>query len=187
MSQHVGAMSSEEGKQQGKWYIRQQVKKSFDKVLPELKNLGIHNAVRVKSPEAVKALFKSNPLLNVNAKNSQGWTPLLIATIEGNTEMVKMLISLGANVNQALDFGSTPLMIAADKGFPKIVEILLAANADIHPTNKYGKNALYFAEIRHHMDIYQMIHPMVSDQKRSLARSRYQTFGRVYFDVWKNI
>ncbi len=174
MSPHVRGMSGEEAKQQGKWYFRQQVKKSFDKVLPELKNLGIFNAVRVKSPEAVKDLFKNNPLLDVNARNSQGWTPLLIAIVEGNAEMVKMLISLGANVNQALNFGSTPLMLAAEKGFPDIVKILLSANANVHATNKSNKSALDLAEIHNHVEIHHIINLVVSGKEKQPSKQADQ-------------
>ena len=66
--------------------------------------------------------------------NKLGWTALLEAVILGDggpvhTEIVKLLVDGGADVNIADKEGVTPLAHARLRGYAGIVEILEAANA----------------------------------------------------------
>jgi len=66
---------------------------------------------------------------NVNYQFKSMGTPLLYAANYGNFEMVKLLISKGANPN--IKFKEmTPLSRAVEKGFKNIVKFLLANGAD---------------------------------------------------------
>ena len=47
--------------------------------------------------------------MDVNAKDSRGWTPLHLATDQGHKEVVELLRAKGANVNAKDDKGRTPL------------------------------------------------------------------------------
>lgn len=64
--------------------------------------------------------------------NISGSTPLGNATYYGRTEMVKLLIERGADVNLADEFGQTPLSCACSGGELEIVKILLDNNAEIN-------------------------------------------------------
>jgi len=59
---------------------------------------------------------------DVNAKYSDGATPLMSAILSGNTEIVRILLDKGADVNAVINFmkfkSFTPLMMAAFKGYP---------------------------------------------------------------------
>ena len=61
--------------------------------------------------------------------NRLGWTALLEGVILGDggerhTEVVRLLVDAGADVNLADSAGVTPLAHARQRGFEKIVEIL---------------------------------------------------------------
>ena len=71
---------------------------------------------------------------------------LFRATIEGNTDMVRSLLSSpGADVNATNDRGSTPLLEAARYGHEDICRVLIASGADLKAKDNDGKTALMLA------------------------------------------
>ena len=67
------------------------------------------------------------------ARTDSGETPLYIASFNGHTECVEMLLGAGADVNKArTDTGETPLYTASQESYTKVVEILLGAGADVN-------------------------------------------------------
>ena len=82
--------------------------------------------------ETVRALLGSK--IPVDHVNDLGWTALLEAVILGDggpahTEIVKLLVAHGANVNLADRGGVTPLAHAKQRGQKAIVEVLHQAGA----------------------------------------------------------
>ena len=70
---------------------------------------------------------------DVNVRNKYDATPLLIASRNGHTEIVKLLLTAKADVNAAeKKQGITPLLIASKKGHTEIVKLLLTAGADVN-------------------------------------------------------
>ena len=64
---------------------------------------------------------------NVNDKYENGWTPLMVACICGNIEIVKLLLACeGIQVNVTNENGWTPLMVACKSGHIEFVKLLLA-------------------------------------------------------------
>lgn len=53
--------------------------------------------------------------LNLRSADIVGWTPLCLASKFGDLEMVKALITLGADVNKATFDGQTPLKLAPNE------------------------------------------------------------------------
>ena len=73
-------------------------------------NFSIHKAARVGHIKAVKRNLASGT--NVNAKDEDGVTPLLLAAMLGHKEIAKLLIAKGAHLNAKDDVGKlgrTPL------------------------------------------------------------------------------
>ena len=88
-----------------------------------------------------KTIYFSN-----TAKDSNKITPLMLASMKGNTEIVKLLLKHGASVNKASGFGGTALMAAAQSGAIAVIEVLCAAGANINQKDKYGCNAICYAK-----------------------------------------
>jgi hypothetical protein len=83
-------------------------------------------------PEAVKILLAT--AIDKDHVNKLGWTALLEAVILGDggpvhTEIVRLLVEAGANVNLADREGVTPLRHARQRGFAGMVRILEARGA----------------------------------------------------------
>jgi len=89
----------------------------------------LHNAAEVGDINAVKDHLKKG--VDVNARDSVGWTALMRAVSYGHTEIVKVLIAKGADVNVKGFEGWTPLIGAIRKGDTEIAKILIAKGADI--------------------------------------------------------
>nr|WP_315101952.1 ankyrin repeat domain-containing protein [uncultured Fretibacterium sp.] len=63
-------------------------------------------------PDRVRQLIQDGA--DVNAKNKDGWTPLMaVAQHSSNPEVLTALIKAGADVNAKDTLGATPLMFAA--------------------------------------------------------------------------
>jgi len=87
-----------------------------------------------------------------------GLTPLHVAVKLNRVELVKILISAGANVNVADGkSGHTPLHLAAESGQLDVVELLLAKRADIQLASYYGCTAMQSASARAHNNIVKLL------------------------------
>ena len=73
---------------------------------------------------------------------------LLYAAENGETELVKLLIAAGTDVNKADMFGETPLYKAADNGRAECVKLLINAGADVNKANDKGETPLIWAAIK---------------------------------------
>ena len=89
--------------------------------------------------------------------NKPGWTPLSYAATRGRTEIVKYLLDHSAYIDAAAPNGSTPLMMAAYFGYDSTVKLLLDEGADPNLKNAMGYTALTLATNMHHKDIADMI------------------------------
>ena len=91
------------------------------------------------------------------ARNTQT-VALFQATREGNTDMVKSLVSgQQADVNATDERGSTPLIEAARFGHEDIARLLIAAGADVKAKDKDGKTALMLAVQGDHEDVVRIL------------------------------
>ena len=96
----------------------------------------------------VKAILKEQPgLLNIQGKT--GYTPIHWAVHLDNFELLKLLISLGADVDVVDGAGQTPLHLAAAKGDSvEVVKVLVEAGAELDIKSgryAYRRTPLYHA------------------------------------------
>ena len=67
--------------------------------------------------------------LDAGQKLEGGWTALMLAALEGQTEAVRLLLEAGADVHAKSNDGTTALITAVSEGHPEIVELLRKAGA----------------------------------------------------------
>lgn len=92
----------------------------------------VYCAASQNHPYIVDILCKAGAKVNVYGIN--GWTPLTAAALNGYTEVVKVLLKYGADLemrNQESLGGDTPLYHAVMKNHPETVVILCKAGANI--------------------------------------------------------
>ncbi|MDE2411662.1 MAG: ankyrin repeat domain-containing protein [Sphingomonadales bacterium] len=82
---------------------------------------------------------------NVNARDSQGQTPLVIASNFSFVEGVDLLVSHGAKVDESNNAGETPLITAVHNRNIALVRILLRAGASPTRADNSGRSALDYA------------------------------------------
>ena len=102
--------------------------------------------VKVGNRDKVEMLIKDG--VDIEVKDKDGYTALLIAAEMGNIEMVKVLLENGADVNARDIDKHTALIYAAYQGNLEIAEMLLKYGADVHAKDKDGWTALMFASIQ---------------------------------------
>jgi uncharacterized protein len=121
-------------------------------------DVDLHTAVVSENMEAVKQHIAAGSDLNVRDPFG-GSSPLISAAVFGKTEMAKVLIDAGVDLNFQNSDGSTALHTAAFFCRPEIVKLLLDKNVDETIKNKYGATAydnvaLPFAQMK---DAYDMM------------------------------
>lgn len=88
-----------------------------------------------------------------------GSNALLLASENGHTEVVSLLLAAGAAVDvQIKEHGNTALFLAATKGYTRIVQLLLAAQAGIEIRGESGQDTpLTRASFEGHADVVELL------------------------------
>ncbi|VVE61544.1 ankyrin [Pandoraea captiosa] len=77
--------------------------------------------------------------------NKKGWAPLHYAATNGHDDIVKMLLDASAYVDAESPNGTTPLMMAARGGHITTCKVLLDGGADVRLKNQLKMTAVDFA------------------------------------------
>lgn len=86
-------------------------------------------------------------LLEMDADvNKPGWTPLHYAATNSHIDVIRLLLDNFAYIDAASPNGTTPLMMAAMYGNSSAVKLLLEAGADPTIKNALGLTAIDFAQ-----------------------------------------
>ena len=100
----------------------------------------------------LEGLLALQPDLDLETPNSNGDTPLKIAAAAGenHTDIVKILLNAGVNVDAPSRSGVTPLMSACRHGNVSAVQLLLDRGADCSLTSQDGYTSLHYATYSEH-------------------------------------
>jgi len=80
-----------------------------------------------------------------HARTSDGETPLLAAIRNSNYDIVKALLTTGANVDAVATNGDTPLLMAIEKKNLELVKLLIKGGANLGLVSKKGETPLFKA------------------------------------------
>lgn len=157
---------------------------------------GLLIAIREPSPRVVQVLLAS-PQTNVELRNGNDESPLMLAAIKGQMDLVKQLIARDADINKpgwtALHYaassgqveimkllldkyafidaqspnGTTPLMMAAMYGSPDSVKLLLDEGADPLMKNQQNMTATDFATQGQRPDAVELLKAAVRTKRPS--------------------
>jgi ankyrin repeat protein len=105
--------------------------------------------------KVVQALLKMG--VDVNAKNKDGWTALMVASFNGHLEVMQALLAKGADINAKRNYGGTALITAIAFGRLDVVQALLAKGADVNAKENYGETALMRASQKGYLDVVQAL------------------------------
>ncbi len=167
--------------------VRSLLNRGFDPNTRDPNGLhGLYLAVREPAPKVASALI-GWPQTDVEPRTPQDESPLMMAALNGQTDLVSRLIERGADVNKTgwtplhyaatrghlavmrllLDQhayidaespnGTTPLMMAAHYGTPAAVKLLLEEGADPLLKNGLGMTAIDFANRAERKDAAELI------------------------------
>ncbi|MCL1876306.1 MAG: ankyrin repeat domain-containing protein [Synergistaceae bacterium] len=114
------------------------------KVAADAESAEFVNLCGVGTLQQIEAAIKEGA--DVNVKNNNGDTPLIMVAEKGNPEAIDMLIQAGADVNAINSDGWTPLMTAAlyNKD-PEVLNTLVKRGADVNAKTDEGVTPLMMA------------------------------------------
>ena len=178
-------------------------KKEKFNVLDEQGNTILIDAVRNAPIRVIIQLLnikddKGNPLVDVNAKDKDGNTALLIAAKGGNIEKMRLLLSKGADVGAQNNDKETALLMAVKSGDNEKIELLIKYNAlsknDLNSfdeiiSNKYKmKISLVEKQIdaigrKVGKELHGLVQAMISCDKSEESKSKL----REALNIWKEV
>jgi ankyrin repeat protein/serine/threonine protein kinase len=117
--------------------------------------------------EVVKTLVEARTQ-TINRQNEDSSTALCLASKEGHTDVVSLLLQHGADHHICDKRGLTPFMIASCHGHKGVVRMLIEAKANVNQQTKDGWTALHLACNEGHSEIVVLL-------TNSLAQTDIQT------------
>jgi ankyrin repeat protein len=102
-------------------------------------------------------LSKNISTENINLKNEKGHSVLMLAAYNGHAQLVKFLLSYGADPNSVDLSSNSILMGVAFKGHIEILKDLIDAGADIHFKNHKNQNAIDYASMFGRVDAVKLL------------------------------
>jgi ankyrin repeat protein len=107
--------------------------------------------------ETTEYLISKGADVNAVARNTTGFTALTGAVANNHTEIAKLLVKRGAQVNYQYEGGFTPLMAASENGNVELVRFLLANGADPNAKTGDGKSPMSFANEKNHLEVVEAL------------------------------
>ena len=111
--------------------------------------IALNNAIRNNDPDTVRGVLRRRKI-NIDIFCAEHNTPLLEAVVEGNLEIVRLLLDHGASMGRVpYGAGETPLVAAVLEENLKMVELLLDYGADVNLAVKKGRARRSFCNSQH--------------------------------------
>lgn len=108
------------------------------------------DAVRKGAVEIIESMIQDG--FDIETRDDQGRTALLLATQLNNVEVARVLMAAGADVNAKDNIDDSPFLYAGAEGRLEILRMTLEHGADLSSVNRYGGTALIPAAHHGHID-----------------------------------
>jgi len=142
----------------------------------------IHDAARDGNIKKINYWLSMG--VDVNAKNSDGNTPLHWAASRGHLKLGKYLLLKGAKINAKNGSGYTPLYNAAWTGRLETARFLISKGADVNSKDILGNTPLYVAARENRMELVRLLVYKGADVKAKVDRN-YTSLHRIA--AWGNL
>jgi ankyrin repeat protein len=113
-------------------------------------------AVTEAAPDKVEAMQGPSPGNNTSGADG-GQTPLMLASIGGHVEAIRVLIEKGANLEAADESGMTPLILASFTGHVQAIRMLIEKGANLEAVDENGMTPLMLASVSGHEDALRVL------------------------------
>jgi ankyrin repeat protein len=113
------------------------------------------NEVEADNKERVDLFIKAG--MNVNVRDKDGNTALMLASITGDPAIVTLLIGKGADINARSTAGYTALMYVSSKGDTAMAKLLIKKGTDVNIRNNDGNTALMLASLNGNFETAKLL------------------------------
>ncbi len=158
---------------------------------PEATTPPIDHAMATRVEQVRRSLEQG---LDVNKADPAGRTALMMAALEGYTEVVEVLLESGAEVERHDNAGRTALMYASSGPFPQTVELLIKNGANVNRADTAELwTALMMAAAEGHQPVVELLlrygadiaaTDQDGDSAMDHARERKQTDIVAFLESW---
>ncbi len=120
-----------------------------------MRDLRLNDAAALGDVEVIARLLAEGA--DIDARDADGRTPVMAATVARQTAAVRLLIDAGADVDIRDDRLDNPFLYAGAEGLLDILRLVNEAGADPALTNRYGGIALIPACERGHVEVVRYL------------------------------
>ena len=112
-------------------------------------------AAKRNDASAIEALLRKG--VDVNTKDTDGNTALILAAGHGQRACIQKLIEKGAKIDERNGIGETALIVASRSGYKDMVELLIKNGADVNLKTNDGNTAFTFASYNGHNEVVDIL------------------------------
>ncbi|GBN09836.1 Ankyrin-3 [Araneus ventricosus] len=123
---------------------------------PECNEFPLHIAVLYGHINILEMLLELEKRKDINDKNKDSLTPLLIASDRGYCEITRLLLANGADPNN-MSGQLLPLHMAVVRGHSELIEILIKAGANVTLRDGEGSSAIELAIMCRNLEIMETL------------------------------
>ncbi|XP_071094732.1 putative ankyrin repeat protein RF_0381 [Haliotis cracherodii] len=126
-------------------------------LVDDTKNNILHKACEGGNMELVKHIFEQNTV-EINSQSDIGWTPAMEAAYEGHLEVLKLLVSKGADLTLVNDEDNNILHVALEGRHMEVVKYVLTYDlVDVNSRGNENRTPVIFAATEGLVEIFDLI------------------------------